>query len=108
MFAHPATKLSRASSIFSGIFLPQALRRLSASAIEKPANKIECLGHGVGYTVREIVNKFQEVNKVDFDIKYGPRRPGDAAVSVLEDVSKYMTDMYTMDELLKVDTLVKK
>lgn len=77
-------------------------------AIEKPANKIECLGHGVGYTVREIVNKFQEVNNVDFDIKYGPRRPGDAAVSVLEDVSKYMTDMYTMEELLKVDTLTKR
>lgn len=77
-------------------------------AIEKPANQIECLGHGVGYTVREIVDKFQEVNKADFDIKYGPRRPGDAAVSVLEDVSKYMTYMYTMDELLKVDTLVRK
>lgn len=77
-------------------------------AIEKPANTVESLGHGVGYTVREIVNKFQEVNNVDFDIKYGPRRPGDAEVSVLEDVSKYMTDMYTMDELLKVDTLVRK
>ena len=77
-------------------------------AIEKPANAVESLGHGVGYTVREIVNKFQEVNNVDFDIKYGPRRPGDAEVSVLEDVSKYMTDMYTMDDLLKVDMLVRK
>lgn len=77
-------------------------------AIEKPANQIECLGHGVGYTVKQIVDKFQEVNNVDFDIKYGPRRKGDAAVSVLGDVSKYMTDMYTMDELLKVDMLVRK
>lgn len=77
-------------------------------AIEKPANNVESLGHGVGYTVREIVDKFQEVNNVDFDIKYGPRRKGDAAVSVLEDVSPYMTNMYTMDELLKVDTLVRK
>lgn len=77
-------------------------------AIEKPANKIECLGHGVGYTVREIVDKFQEVNNVDFDIKYGPRRPGDAAVSVLEDVSNYMTNMYSINELLKVDTLIDK
>lgn len=73
-------------------------------AIDKPANGVESLGHGVGYTVREIVNKFQAVNDVDFDIKYGPRRPGDAAVSVLEDVSSYMTNMYSMDELLKVDT----
>lgn len=77
-------------------------------AIEKPANNVESLGHGVGYTVREIVNKFQEVNEVDFDIKYGPRRQGDAAVSVLEDVSKYMINMYAMDELLKVDMLVRK
>lgn len=77
-------------------------------AIENPANQIECLGHGVGYTVKQIVDKFQEVNNIDFDIKYGPRRKGDAAVSVLGDVSKYMTDMYTMDELLKVDMLVRK
>lgn len=74
-------------------------------AIEKPANQIECLGHGVGYTVKEIVDKFREVNNVDFDIKYGPRRKGDAAVSVLEDVSKYMTNLYSMEELLKVDNL---
>ena len=75
-------------------------------AIEKPSNSVESLGHGVGYTVREIVNKFQEVNKVDFDIKYGPRRPGDAAASVLEDVSKYMVNLYSMDDLLRVDNIV--
>lgn len=77
-------------------------------AIEKPANTVECLGHGVGYTVREIVNKFQEVNNVDFDIKYGPRRKGDAAISVLEDVSPYMVNMYSMDDLLKIDKHVTK
>jgi UDP-glucose 4-epimerase len=76
-------------------------------AIEKPANGVESLGHGVGYTVREIVNKFQEVNNTFFDIKYGPRRPGDAEVSVLEDVSSYMKNLYTMNELLKVDTHLK-
>lgn len=77
-------------------------------AIEKPANKVECLGHGIGYTVREIVNKFQEVNNTFFDIKYGPRRKGDAAVSVLENVSNYMVNMYSIDELLKVDTVDKQ
>jgi len=75
-------------------------------AIEKPANGVESLGHGVGYTVREIVNKFQEVNNTVFDIKYGPRRKGDAAASVLEDVSSYMENLYSMDELLKVDNIV--
>lgn len=72
-------------------------------AIEKPSNSVECLGHGVGYTVREIVNKFMEVNDIDIDIVYGPRRKGDVASSVLEDVSPYMRNLYTLEELLKVD-----
>ena len=71
-------------------------------AIEKPSNSIECLGHGVGYTVREIVNLFQKVNDVDFDVVYGPKRKGDLPVSVLEDVSPYMRNLYTMEELLKI------
>jgi UDP-glucose 4-epimerase len=73
------------------------------TAIEKPSNQIESLGHGVGYTVQEIVDKFQIVNDVDFEVKYGPRRKGDIASSVLEDVSPYMKNLYTMEELLKVD-----
>jgi len=72
-------------------------------AIKKPSNSVECLGHGVGYTVKEIVNKFMEVNDIDIDIVYGPRRKGDVASSVLENVSPYMRNLYTIDELLKVD-----
>ena len=71
-------------------------------AIEKPSNSIECLGHGVGYTVKEIVNLFQKVNDIDIDVKSGPRRKGDIDVSVLEDVSPYMPILYTLEELLKV------
>jgi UDP-glucose 4-epimerase len=71
-------------------------------AIEKPSNSVECLGHGVGYTVNEIVNLFQKVNDVDFDVVYGPRRKGDIASSVLENVSPYMRNLYTMEELLKI------
>ena len=71
-------------------------------AIEKPSNGIECLGHGVGYTVKEIVNLFQKVNDVDFDVIKGPRRKGDIEVSVLENVSPYMRNLYTMEELLLV------
>jgi UDP-glucose 4-epimerase len=71
-------------------------------AIEKPSNSVESLGHGVGYTVKEIVDEFQKVNNVDFNVKYGPRRKGDIASSVLENVSPYMRNLYTMDELLKV------
>ena len=72
------------------------------TAIEKPSNSVECLGHGVGYTVKEIVEKFQDVNNVDFGITYGPRRKGDLASSVLEDVSTYMRSLYTMEDLLKI------
>lgn len=79
-------------------------------AIEKPANKIECLGHGVGYSVREIFEKFLEVNEEalyqDTDVaimhKIGPRRKGDAPYSVLEDVSPYMKNLYSIEDLLKL------
>ena len=79
-------------------------------AIEKPANKVECLGHGVGYTVREIFDKFLEVNEEalykDTDeainCKIGSRRKGDAPHSVLEDVSPYMKNLYSIEDLLKL------
>jgi len=71
-------------------------------AIEKPSNSVECLGHGVGHTVKEIVSLYQKVNDCDFDIVYGPRRKGDLPSSVLEDVSPYMRNLYTMEQLLKV------
>ena len=71
-------------------------------AIEKPSNQIECLGHGVGYTVKEIVDEFQIVIKCEFNVLYGPRRRGDIASSVLGNVSPYMRNLYTMDQLLKV------
>ena len=72
-------------------------------AIESPANKTECLGHGVGYSVREMANLFQKVNDCEFDIKYGPRRAGDTPVSVLEDVSPYMKNLYTVEDLLRIN-----
>lgn len=71
-------------------------------AIEKPSNSVECLGHGVGYTVKDIVNLFQKVNTLDFEVKYGPRRKGDLPSSVLANVSPYMRNLYTMDQLLKI------
>lgn len=72
------------------------------TAIERPSNKIECLGHGVGYTVKEMVNLFCKVNDVDFSISSGPRREGDLPSSVLEDVSPYMKSIYSIEDLLKI------
>jgi UDP-glucose 4-epimerase len=71
-------------------------------AIEKPSNQVECLGHGVGYTVREMANLFQKVNDCSFDIVTGPRRKGDIEYYVLEKMSPYMKNLYTMEELLKI------
>ena len=72
------------------------------AAIEQSSNNIECLGHGVGHTVKEMVSIFQRVNNVDFDVKYSSRRKGDLASSVLENVSPYMKNLYSIEELLKV------
>lgn len=71
-------------------------------AIETPSNKVESLGHGVGNTVQEMVNIFQEVNDCNFEVKIGPRRKGDLPSSVLEDVSPYMVELYSIEQLLLV------
>jgi UDP-glucose 4-epimerase len=74
-------------------------------AIEKPSNQVECLGHGVGHTVGEIVDLFRRVNNIkniDLLTKIGPRRKGDLAVSVLDNVSPYMKELYSLEDLLKV------
>ena len=71
-------------------------------AIEKPSNQIECLGHGVGYTVNEIVDAFATVNNIKIKTKIGPRRKGDIESSVLSTISSYMRKDYTLEQLLKV------
>lgn len=71
-------------------------------AVEKPANGLENLGHGIGKTVKDMVELYKIVNNVDFTVKYGPRRKGDAAVSVLDNPSTYMKHLYDLKDLLKV------
>lgn len=70
-------------------------------AIENPSNSKENLGHGVGYSVKQIVELFKEVNNVEFSIKYGQRRQGDLESSVLDKPSRYMTHLYDFKDLLK-------
>ena len=73
-----------------------------AEAIERPANGLENLGHGSGRSVKEMAELFKEVNNVNFKIEYGPRRKGDAAVSVLRNPSKYMKELFEFEDLLKI------
>jgi UDP-glucose 4-epimerase len=76
------------------------------TAIGKPSNGLENLGHGVGHTVGEMLDMFRKVNNIqniDLLTKIGPRRKGDIEVSVLGKVSPYMKNLYTIEQLLKVD-----
>lgn len=70
-------------------------------AISKPSNKLENLGHGVGTSVKEMIEIYKKVNKCEFKVEVKPRRPGDLEVSVLDNVSEYMTKLYDIEELLK-------
>ena len=77
-------------------------------AIEDPANGVEGLGHSKGHSVKEMVEIFKRVNQEilnadSLTVTYGPRRPGDAAVSVLKNVSKYMKNLYSIEDLLRLD-----
>lgn len=71
-------------------------------AIENPSGKIENLAHGISTSVKEIVDLFQKVNNIKLNVSYGPRRAGDVERSVLDGVSPYMKNLYSLEELLKV------
>lgn len=71
-------------------------------AINNNTNSIENLGHGIGYSVKEIIEEFKQTNSVDFQIEYCPRREGDAELSVLESPSTLMTKLYSLNELLRI------
>lgn len=71
-------------------------------AIEDPANGLENLGHGVGKSVKDMVELYKIVNNIDFTTKIGPKKKGDPAVSVLDNPGRYMKHMYELKDLLKV------
>jgi len=70
--------------------------------IDGPTNQIENLGHGVGTTVKEMIEIFKRVNACNFKTVMCPRREGDLESSVLPNPSKYMKHLYSMEDLLKV------
>lgn len=71
-------------------------------AIDQPSNQIENLGHGKGYSVLEIATTFQKVNNVQFNINMKERRAGDPPKNILDNVSKYMKELYTLEDYLKI------
>lgn len=70
--------------------------------IERSTNSIENLGHGVGTSVKQMIEIFQKVNNCEFETVVCPRRAGDLEVSVLDNPSTFMEHLYTMDSLLKL------
>ena len=73
-------------------------------AIDYPSCGLENLGHGIGYTVKEVAETFRRVNNLDFEIEISPlRRKGDLESMVLKDISTYMRkDLYTLDQMMEI------
>lgn len=69
-------------------------------AIHQSSGKIENLGHGKGHSVRQIVDLFKKVNSAEFEVILGDRRSGDIEISVLDNVSSYMKQLYNIEDLL--------
>ena len=75
------------------------------NAVDTPVSDslIENLGHGKGHSVLEMVNIFKKVNNCDFGVKIMPRREGDVARTILDNVSSYMPTQYVpIEEMLKL------
>ena len=70
-------------------------------AVDTPSNNLENLGHGVGTSVKEMVKLYKEINNCDFKVEIRDRRPGDLEISVLDNVSQYMTKLYDIKDLLR-------
>lgn len=73
------------------------------SAIDNHSGNIENLGHGVGTTVREMIETFKRVNNCDFEIIDCPRRDGDLESSVLDKPSMFMQKLYEVEDLLRIE-----
>ncbi len=71
-------------------------------ALDESTNTIENLGHGVGTTVKQMIDLYKKINECDFEVKICPRREGDLERSVLDNPSKFMEKLYSMEDLLKV------
>lgn len=71
-------------------------------SIEDPSNQIEHLGHGIGRSVKNIIENFKSVNDVQFTVYEKNRRIGDEEINVLTNPSRYMHRLYDFSDLIKV------
>ncbi len=55
---------------------------LAIEALDEQPDLVLNLGSGIGYSNREVVETVKRVTGVDFEVRYGDRRPGDPAAAV--------------------------
>jgi UDP-glucose 4-epimerase len=55
---------------------------LAIAALDVEPDLVLNLGSGIGYSNREVVETVKRVTGVDFEVRYGDRRPGDPAAAV--------------------------
>tara|TARA_B100000900_G_C20594884_1_gene723003 strand:- start:2479 stop:3279 length:801 start_codon:yes stop_codon:yes gene_type:complete len=74
-------------------------------AINLPSanSPFEPIGSGKEYTILEYINTFLKVNGSLFNIKYGPRRPGDNEESKLPFLSTFMEPKKTLEDIVRLD-----
>ena len=62
-------------------------------------SKYECLGTNKGFTVLEVINTMEKVtgNPIDFD--FASRRPGDSAISVVDELSTLMSVKRNLEQM---------
>ena len=70
-------------------------------SIQYPSNNdFDCIASGHGYSVREVINTMKKVSGVDFPVVEGPRREGDAPITLMPDnVEKYIDPYYTLEDM---------
>jgi len=73
-------------------------------AIDKPGSwaDYEPLGSGQSYTVKQYMETFLKVNGPLFELKYGPRRPGDNEYSAVPFKSKFITPEKTLEDIVRI------
>ena len=64
-------------------------------------SQYECLGHGIGYSNKEVLDIFQEATNTKIPYTIAPRRQGDPAILIVESISDLSSKKYNIDDMCK-------
>jgi len=76
------------------------IKAINSSSANSP---FEPIGSGKEYTILEYINTFLKVNGSLFNIKHGPRRPGDNEESKLPFLSTFIEPKKTLEDIVRLD-----